>query len=363
MGKSGWKFLNLNPSLAIEWDKVVFESDDAWLFHLYDFASFTEKAWGYKSKSFLVEEDGEIIAIFPLQIDSRRIIQSLYMGACGPAIKNKVDPGFRLTLLNHMFNHVEEIAKENNSPEVDIFLSPHTKSSFNRWGVNPLVNYYYNDISTHTWMSDLTRSEKEIFDGFSRNAKRLIKKTEGENFRIEKVKSLEEIDSYYQIHCENYARTGAQPHPKQYFVGIFNTICNKGYATIWKILDKEGNPIAYENIALFKKGAQYWTTCCRNDYLESGVNYLLQYHSMLWAKSQGALWFENGEAFPNIQDGKLRGLTDFKGKFGGELHRFFKGKREFAVRTQPRIKDRPYIRWFRYFRDKIYQELVKRSII
>lgn len=344
------RFINLTPAFSEEWDEVAHDSDDSWLYHLHDWLRFTEKVWNLEPKSFLVEHQGEIPGIFPLQMHKEsKILKSIFMGTGGAAIKNSIDPAFRKKIFRAMYEHVEEIARECGSSHIEIYLPPLAKSSLNsHYGINPLVDYFYTDTSTHTWMVDLSKPDDDIFSNLSKDARQSIKKAKEAGYKIEKLESIDEIDKYYEVHSETYHRTGASPFPKDYFQGIYTHACKKGYATIWKGLDKNGEPVAFEIIGLFRKGGIYWSGCCKTEHLDSGVNYLLQYNSMLWAKSQGAEWFENGEAFPNIREGKLRGLTVFKGKFGGELHRFYKG--QIVLKSKDEDDDPVsgplYKRWF-----------------
>lgn len=337
------RFVNLTQDLSEVWDKLVYASDDAWLYHLHDWLRFTEKIWDLESKSFLVEHEGDVIGIFPLQMHKKsRVLRSIFMGTGGGAVTNAVHPVFRRRIFKAMYGHVEEIACEVRAPFVEIYLPPLAKSCIeNRWGVNPLVNYSYTDTSTHAWVADLTKNDDDILAGFSHDARINIRKAREAGYEIRESKSLGDLDEYYRVHCETYHRTGAKSFPKSYFLGIHEHICRKGLAVIWKALNRAGHPVAFEIIGLFKEGAVYWAGCCETKHLHSGVNYLLQYNSMLWAKERGAKWFENGEAFPNVLEGKLRGLTTFKEKFGGELHRFYKGKMVSMVEPQRRrlIKD------------------------
>ncbi len=50
---------------------------------------------------------------------------------------------------------------------------------------------------------------------------------------------------------------------------------------------------------------------------------------MLGAKEEGFRWYEVGEIFPGTLDEKLKGLSTFKSKFGGELYRFYRGEYRF----------------------------------
>lgn len=324
------KFIPLTSSLNGQWDKIVHSSDDAWMFHLYDWLELEEKVWDLDRKSFLVEHEGVFIGIVPLQMNRRsKRLKSDFMGDSGVALVNGLDPSFRVKTLKEIYQHIEEIALENRSPRVEIYLSPLAESNLkDRWQINPLINFQYIDISTHTFIVDLTQSEGSIMAGLSQHARIIIKKAEKLGYSIRPASG---IDKYYEVHCENYHRTGVPPHPKEYFVNIYERICKKGYACVFEALDKSGEPGAFHIVALFKKKAFSWTRCGRTAHLNSGVNYLLQIHSMLWAKSQGAELFEVGEAFPDARDGKEKGLTSFKDKFGGQLHRLFKGRLELGT--------------------------------
>jgi len=319
------KFIALTSSLSNEWDNLVRVSDDAWVFHLYDWLELEEKVWDLEPKSFLVEHDGRTIGIVPLQMHKRhRALKSDFRGCSGVALINGLDGAFRERALKEIYQHIELIAKENNSPSIEIYLPPLAESQLkDPWQVNPLILHYYTDISTHTFILDLKKDQEAIIAGLSKDARLQMRKAQDSGYTIRQATGVE---GYYQVHCENYRRTGVDPHPKEYFVGIFEKICKAGHAQLWEALDPSGEPVAFEMIAFFKKKAFYWTACCKDGHLESGVNYLLQIHSMIWAHQQGAQYFETGEAFPNAREGKEKGLTIFKEKFGGQLHRFLKGR-------------------------------------
>jgi dTDP-4-amino-4,6-dideoxygalactose transaminase/ubiquinone/menaquinone biosynthesis C-methylase UbiE len=350
------KFISLTPKLADSWMDVIHHSDDAWMFHVYDWLPFTEQVWNLESKSFLVEHEGVIVAVCPLQMHRQtKILKSTYMGSGGVAVRSDVSEGIRKKVFRVIYERIHEMAHEYGSPRLEIILpslSPSVLTNIRH--INPLVYYFYNDVSTHTWIVDLRHSQEDILKKFSQDARQKVKKAEHLGYKIRRLDSLEGIERYYSVHCETVQRTGVHPHPKEYFLGIWEHMCQKGHAVIWEAVDAEDNSAAFELIGLFGKGAMYWSGCCRTRHLDSGVNYLLQQHSMLWAKNHNVEWFDNGEAFPNVQDGKLRGLTVFKGKFGGDLYRLYKGSIFF-----PRLEnDRgPLREWLRATRGLIYSVL------
>ncbi len=327
------KIIPLSPALSVEWDKIANSSDDAWLFHLYDWLELEEEAWDLERKSFLVEHEGRFIGIAPLQKNRKNnFLKSDLMGASGVALINGIDHAFREKVLKAAYQHIEEIARENASPGVEIYLPPLAEISLkDRWQINPLIHFHYTDISTHTLIADLAASEEEILSNLSQTARLQLRNAKESGYTVRLASG---VDKYYETHCENYQRTGVKPHPKVFFVSIYERICKKGHACVWEALDKNGEPIAFELIALFKSKAFYWSGCCKTGHLQSGVNYLLQVNSMLWAKAQGARWFETGEAFPGAREGKEKGLTDFKEKFGGQLHRLLKGRLDISISSK-----------------------------
>ena len=322
------KLISLTPDLAKEWDRIVYNSDDAWIFHLYGWLPLTEANWNLESKSFLAEYEGKIVGIFPLQLNRRsKSLKSTYMGLGGPALMNGLHDGVRNKIIKAMHEHVYLIASQNQSPYIEIFLNPLSKASLNnRWQINPLIHYLYEDVSTHTWIIDLKLTEEEIVNNYSEVTRKKIRRANKEGYIIEPVTALSDVDHLYEVHCENRKKTGAEIHPKNFFYGFYKEYCEKGLALMLQAKDPQGDLVAFRATGLFKECAMSWMGSCKTRHLDSGVNYLLHHHSLIWAKQHSLRWFESGEAFPNAQEGKMHGLTAFKEKFGGELHRLYKGR-------------------------------------
>ena len=52
------------------------------------------------------------------------------------------------------------------------------------------------------------------------------------------------------------------------------------------------------------------------------------------AKQRGCEWFETGEAFPQLKDGKFKAISDYKKSFGSVLYPFFKGRMITRPKTE-----------------------------
>lgn len=226
-----------------------------------------------------------------------------------------------------MIRRLREIASEERAWAIDISISPDCPSRVTGSGNIRLQEFGFEDLSTGSWIIDMRRSFGEIEAGVSRNAKRKIKEAEVEGYSIRPIRDRGEMDAYYEIHAETYRRTGANPHPKEYFLGIYDRFVAQGLAKCWVAENRTGRVVAFTNIATFKGTALYWTTCCRDEDYRKGVYYLLLWHAIRAAKNAGLEWFDCAEAFPNAPEGsKERGLSDFKRKFGGSLYPYHKGR-------------------------------------
>ncbi|HLC66371.1 MAG TPA: GNAT family N-acetyltransferase, partial [Candidatus Nanoarchaeia archaeon] len=174
------------------------------------------------------------------------------------------------------------------------------------------------------YVLNLKPSETELFANFEKRCRNAISRAEREHFSLRRVSSLAEIKEYYELHKETYRRTGVVPHPYTYFRGIWEQFGKRDIANFF-IAERDGQAVAAINIAVFKGNALYWTGCSKTAELHTGINNLLQWNAIRFAKQQGCSWYALGDAFPDAR-GKLGGLDRFKGSFGAATKQFFKGK-------------------------------------
>lgn len=321
-----------------EWNNFVENSLSGWFWH----TSFFLDAWPYGNNiSFAIRDDKEILAICSLWLNSGRMTRRIFYifkqiatehtlfslggiavkDGLGKKHKNRIISFFKIVIdgLMHQYGCCNfEIVSASLPP----ILFPENNIHY-----NPLIFWGFKNISEHTYIIDLNNSnEEEIKNDFSNTTKLQIRKIiDDKSYSFREAKPCkEDLDLYYKLHCETYTRTGTTPHPISYFKHIFSEIMEKGFCRVLFAF-KYGEIVAAQNTLSYKGASFYWTGASITEK-DNGVNKYLFYSQIMYAKRKGDRYYEIGEIFPYERDGKLKGLTQFKSSFGGNIYPVYKGK-------------------------------------
>ena len=333
-----------------EWNAFVMESDEAWFWHHSDF----QDAWPYgKNVSFCIKNKNNDIVLVQSLFFSGTIRQSEYgwrrwhriipyygkrnrtnrLESVGSfARKNGLSKKEERKLSEFYISAMRSLVEEYQIGSFGYSIHPTLPRAY--WPpvcplVNPMIFYGYRNKMSQAYAIDLCASEDEIFRGYTQTCRNLIHRCEkDQEIRIVVAQpTQEDLDKYYSLHVETYHRTGATPHPKKYFESIFFNVLKKGACHILFLYRGDTLVVAH-NTLLFKDVAVYWTGASITQKGD-GETRLLMHEQILHAKRMGCRYFEVGECFPNVFDGKLKGLNDFKKSFGGFIHPIFSG--EFII--------------------------------
>ncbi len=315
-----------------DWDSFADSSTDAWLWHRSETLNALDTWYGSQDCSFAisdVEDKNQIVAILPLRRITRRAggLVKVYIldSFGGPALNDFLTKKSRRKVLSVITERLQREVVKNACLEVRVLLSPMTPclrgESCPR--VNPLVNLGFENTLTQTWVVDLRCSQDDLWGRMEGRARTAVRKAEKAGVVVREAHSSD-LEVYYRLHVETYHRTGANPHPFSYFESIWRDFVSKNLAKVW-VAEFQGEAIAAENFGLYKNAGLYWTGAATQLGLKLEANSLLQWHAMQWMVGAGIEWYETGEAFPGVAEGKLRGLNDFKRSFGGELYPYYKG--------------------------------------
>ena len=268
----------------------------------------------------------------PLQYQpSQKRLGSSGWGLTGPIIAAEIRADERAAALEQIVRHVHAIAATCGAELVELGHVAVTGTGVAEDGRNPFVELGFADESTTTRVVDLQRSEQELLAGLSKNARQMIRRAEQLGYSTRLGEWPSSLNDYYRVHSETYTRTGVSPHPREYFEGIAREMAPRGHARLWVGVDPGGRDVAFHNDACFGPGTLYHTGCSESAHLDSGINYLLMWRAILGARESGCRYYEVGEVFPDATEGKTRGLTVFKSKFGGEDRRYVKARRRVTA--------------------------------
>lgn len=341
------KFVERVNVLGKAWDDVVENSDDGWVYALFDWQQviLSVKEWGLQDASFAVEVDGELAAVIPLQFHpAGRSLGISAWGGCGPIIRNSILGHLRSEISAAIFARCREVAVEWDAVTLEFSQSAVTAACLsNTYGVNHAIFHGFEDRSGLTQVIDISQSHDRLWNNVSKNARNIIRRAERAGLRVEQVEWAEHVSEYYGLHCETYRRTGVTPHPLRYFSGIAESMAPRGYAVLSAAFDAKGRVLAYHNDASFGPGRLYHTGCSADSAQESGANYLLLWNSIIGAKRAGKIAYEVGPIFPGSLDAKQRGLTFFKTRFGGAPRRALRSSLSYSKvkdnESQPTVTD------------------------
>ena len=326
------------------WKNFVEKNDEAWFWHNPIFF----EAWPYgQNCSFcIMDEKKEIVLLQALFINHSkthwrvqkfhgipyvRKIQggSSLMSIGGMARKNELTSKQERNIIRTYIEYMDGLINKQDIKDFTYSIQATLSKRYFPQAcplVNPIIYFGYKNTMRQSYIIDLSEDMDKIFRNYSQTTRNLIyrcQKDEKINI-IEAQPTEEHLNIYYGMHEETYRRTGVTPHPRSYFEHIFFDILKEHYCHILFCF-KDGKPIAAHNTLLYKDAAMYWTGCSVSEKGD-GESRLLMHEQITYAKNMGIKFFEVGEAFPNVREGKMKGLNDFKKSFGGHIHPLFSGE-------------------------------------
>lgn len=324
-----------------KWDAFVEASDEAWLWHRWDLIEAVAFWDGYQDASVaLLDERGVIQVLMPMHRVTVRvggvILVVRLMSLGGPACATELFASARNRAISFLRDQMDGLLAQNKAVAAEAQIAALTPRLYDASAprINPLLLAGFDNTQTETWMVDLTRQPDEIRGRYSSTTRYELRKAARNEFRWREAAGPKDLDIYYGLHLETCARTGAAPHPLDYFRAIFEKCVPRGLARIL-FLERQGQVTAAQNTALYKAGALYWTGASRSDK-DGGDNRLLVDAQIMVAREKGCVRYEVGQAYLNPMTAKERGLSHFKGSFGAELYPFYRGVL-LSSRLGPRI--------------------------
>lgn len=309
---------------AAAWDDLVLGSPDGWLWSLSAWHAVIEavERWSLQDRGFGVVRDDTLVAVVPLHwAPVWKSLSCTGWGPTCPAVRDGIAPAERAVILAAVFAELRRLASRDGAVRIDLVQPLLARRSLAvPEGDNPFEAFGFIASSGQSRIIDLSADEAALWAGVAKKARWTIRQARRNLYTAAAEPWRDHEENYYRVHQETYRRTGVTPHPRTYFTGIATILPPQQLNALLVGRSPAGEPVAYVNLARFGNTVLYHTGCSRTDHLSSGVNYLLMWEAIRWAKAAGCAWFEVGELFPAASDGKQRGLTIFKSRFGGVDH-------------------------------------------
>jgi CelD/BcsL family acetyltransferase involved in cellulose biosynthesis len=314
-----------------QWDDFAAKSPTAWFWHRYDYAEIWGAWPGRQDVSFALVDPTttEVVATVPTVKIFDRLGRfftwnslDVFAGvAYSPLLPKKV----RAAVLESVTKELEAMAREHEAHEIRFSLAVMTPEirGADCPRINPLLELGCANTIEQAWVCDLRNSKDDLWKKIGKGAKSSISKAQKNGVHI-RMATERDLDRYYQLHCETYHRTGTPAFPREFFEGIWKHFLTSGLSAIF-VAEHEGEVIAAANMAVYKKGAHYWTGASNEKALSLGANALLQWAAIQWMADEKVEWYEVGPAYPYAKGGKHKQISDFKKDFGGSLYPYFRG--------------------------------------
>jgi hypothetical protein len=326
-----------------QWDEWVDRSDEAWLWHRYNYKEPEHFQIDKTDLSFAVlDANRQPVAVVPLELSEFRFKRFLKLKVLtsvgGPAVMNAVGHKQKAKLYDFLRERLQLLGQQFRVIHIDLF-SPPMAPAFRGERcprVNPLLYLACDNVQTQTWVVDLRLPEVSIRRAYAEGTREELRKIRRTDFQIREARGRADLETYYRLHSATFERTGSRPRPFAYFQHLFDCFVAQGLCRVTFFVQNE-EVVAAHNTALYKNAALYWTSASKSGK-EHGANRALMDEQILFAKQKGCEWFETGEAFPHLQDGKFKGISDYKKSFGSALYPFFKGQMVIRPRLQAAIQ-------------------------
>ncbi|MDH3469671.1 MAG: peptidoglycan bridge formation glycyltransferase FemA/FemB family protein, partial [Gammaproteobacteria bacterium] len=212
------------------WDKLVDESNEAWLWHRFAFQDALA-TWPHRvDTSFAIVDpvsQDSLLAVVPMQSIGRKISHTAGIAHLsslgGVACVNDLSRKQRKAILDLARSFMLTLASKFNAIDIDITLSPLAPAFRGSLcpRINPLLALSASNTLTQTWVVDLAGDVNDLWRNMEGRARTAVRKAEKSGVTVRPANRDGDLDIYYALHTETYRRTGVPPHPRAYFEAIW----------------------------------------------------------------------------------------------------------------------------------------------
>jgi hypothetical protein len=328
------------------WNQLCQRSDEAWLFHTYEWIEIESSNFAEANHSFAVlSDDNEIIGIQPLYFNtiglglwSERLLHSGVHRHTGLACLSNLSNSTIKAISKLAMKYIHELADKIEVDRIQLNsqnLAPKNLSVQREEIPFWVIDYGYN-LGLHfntngfvpipgmaTCCADQiieisNIDEQTLFKNLEESCQRAIKKAIKNNLSFSLNETQEDVIDYYKLAEISAQRTGENLPSLAYYQNIYHRFNLQGKCKIL-FANKESKRIGALWL-LIDKGAIYFMAGVSDpEYLSLRVNDFMHWSVISWAKANGYFNYRLGPYFPELpKDSPIGKISRFKKKFGGK---------------------------------------------
>lgn len=295
----------------------------------WEWGEIKQETTSWRPHRFAFYQDKKLIAI--ASIGSKKVGPFCFMYAPrGPLFSTKLDNS------KLVFSTLAKIAKEHKAvwlkidPDISLSTRSHMQVDWEACNEGQTINSSLVDTGwrvsqqqiqfPNTQILDLSLSEENLLTNMSANTRRKIRVAERKDIKITGG-TEEDLPSLYEMYSETASRDRFRIRPYEYYRITWSRMLQAKMAHIF-IATYRDEEIAF--CILFHGGNTCWFFygASTNKERNRMPNYLLQWESIRWAKSNGYKYYDFwGAPTKFSEDDPLWGVHQFKRGFRGCLIR------------------------------------------
>lgn len=299
---------------AREWNEILAGLPNAHLLQSWQWSELKRET-GWVPRRLVFEREGRVVAA--ASVARRGVPRTPYAVAyCqkGPALDYADAPLFRAVL--------DALARQAREDRC-IFLTIDPDVEWDqREAASTLRSAGYRRAGSQlqapsTVLVDLHGDDKELLKRMSSTWRRYVNKAQRESVAI-RAGTIDDIPAFFSFMQYTEVRQGFVIRPMEYFRSAFEQLHGAGIAELF-IADVQGTPSAAVFACKLGKRAWYLYGGSLETGLKAHAPYLLQWHTMRWARDAGCETYDMWGApdDPTDKGDPLAGVYYFKRGFGG----------------------------------------------
>lgn len=344
----GFQITPFDETLPPAWDRFCDQSDDACFWHL---PTFLDYSLQYRpdlnpvSQSFAVVQDGKIVAICPLILESypgtdglppRKEFSCSGSYGIAPAFSTTLSVNARRDVADAVFGEIDRLAASMSVQRASFRTTPLAPSFMMAptppW--NFLTRYGYADASLATQLIDLRMDEDAILHGMTKGHKYDVRR--GERLMTVTVfdgasMTRDVFDCYQRLH---HLAAGRVTRPQSTFDKMFNW--TQTGLSLLVSAEENGEYVGFSFLCTHGTGAYYASACNLPGRRDLPIAHALQWGAMRWLKANGYKhyelgWQQFGPLPYDFPSEKEIAIALFKRGFGGLTVPFFRGEKYYSA--------------------------------